>query len=273
MEFFKTIITALFLISCNSIDASEVEQFVKTKNGITLFALNGKGSIEGRKMYTAFLEKLVESIKRPDENIPIFILSDQFSFFPLRRKDWFATIAYDTLRGPDLSFIENYFYYRMGENYRKEIFKFSTPISNKHQIDLPEPIDLGSTYDGKEPVLGLKIFYEYGENDSLTGWDRIYTLVQYAIDHLDQIKMNQKRIVFRYHAVTSEETEYVPRISLLTIDTFQIKNIPLQSSGFNPSEDANNDLKYILISALMLLVLALVIKGRKSNVVKTKGCP
>lgn len=238
---------------------------MKTKNGITYFALISKGSVEERKVQDSFLDRLAEKLKKKDKEVPIYLWTDQFSMF-FGRKEWFASIAYDTLRNPDPGFIEDYFYYRMGPAYKKEISRYSKPLSNKYQVDLPEPIDLGSSYDTRKAPMGLKIYYDYGDNDSATGWDRLFTLVQYAIDHTQEIKEEQKRIVLPYPIALFDTTSYKTEVSLLTIDTSKIQNIPLLHFGFDPakadSTSANN--KFIWMGAgLFVLVLVVILTKRK----------
>lgn len=263
----KSLALLFILIFNNYVYANTVEQYIKTKNGITLFALYSKGSIEELKIQDAFLDRLIEKLKRPDKSIQIYLLTDQFRLFALGRKEWFASIAYDTLRSPDPMFLEDYFYYRMGQDYREYITKYSRPPSNKYQIDLPEPLDLGATYNTRQPLLGLKIIYDYGETDSVTGWNRLYTLVQYAIDNIDAIKSQQKRIALQYPVTYMGETDYSPTVSLMTIDTNEIKNIPLLSFGFDHKKiiGNNNHNKFFLIGSICLVVLIIAFFLKKRN--------
>jgi len=262
MRLFLILIFVLTL--CQSIHANEVEQYVKTKDGVTYFALISKGSVEERKVQDAFLDRLVKNLKRQNNDMPIYLWTDQFPVF-FGRKEWFATIAYDTLRSPDPAFIEDYFYYRMGPAYREELTRCSKPPSNKYRVELPEPIDLGSSYDTKKPPIGLKICYDYGNNDSATSWDRLFTLVQYGIDHTQEIKEEQKRIVLPYPVALLDATSYKTQVSLLTIDTSKIQNIPLLHFGFDHTKmnRISDNGKFIWIGAGVFILLVLVIKKRK----------
>jgi hypothetical protein len=258
----------IFLLTFGqSLYANEVEQYVKTSDGITYFALISKGSVEERKMQDAFLDRLVQKLKRRDKNIPIYLWTDQFPMF-FGKKEWFSTIAFDTLRSPDPGFIEDYFYFRMGAVYRKEITRYSKPPSNKYQLDLPEPIDLGSSYDTKTAPVGLKIYYDYGDNDSATGWDRLFTLVQYAIDHVEEIKEQQKRIVLPYPvALYDTTTSYKSQVSILTIDTNKIQNIPLLHFGFDHTKvNTTNDYgKFIWIGAGVFILLSIIVLTKRKQ--------
>jgi hypothetical protein len=125
------VLISLLILCCNA-QANTVEQYVKTKEGITLFAFISTGSIKEQKIQDAFLDRLIEKLRRKDKSVPIFLLTDQFHLF-FGRKEWFASIAYDTLSSPDPLFIEDYFYHRMGPDYRENIY-FGT--QNHHQASI-----------------------------------------------------------------------------------------------------------------------------------------
>lgn len=164
-------------------------------------------------------------------------------------------------------FIEDYLYYRMGPKYRERITEYTKPPSNKYQVNLNEPIDIGSTYKDEAAPLGLKIMYDYGPTDSLTGWDRLYSLVQYAVDHVEEIKRTQKRIATSYPVTVyfDDTTNYKTEVSLLTIDTGLIRKIPLIEFGFdhNKLENGNNVRLYIIVGMLGLAVSMSVIIIRR----------
>lgn len=217
----------LFLLTlCLHLHAHQMERYIKTKDGSTYFSLVTVGSIKERKAQDAFLDLLLRKLQRRDDNIPIYLLTDKFNLF-VDRNGWFATIAYDTLRSPDPVFIEDYFFYRMEPSYRNEITRIKNPPSAKYQYDLLEPIDLWSSYDTNKAQIGVKIYNDYDYNGSTTGWDRLFTLVQYSIDHIEEIKKQQKRIVLPYPLPLFERTTYKPDVSILTIDTGLIQRIPL----------------------------------------------
>jgi hypothetical protein len=259
MRIFLILVT---LLTFNGhVQANTVEQYVNTKDGITLYALISKGSVEERKIQDAFLDRLIQKLRRKDKSIPIFLLTDQFSLFDFSRDEWFASISYDTLRSPDPMFLENYFYYRMGPEYQQHIQQYSKPPSGKHKIDLPEPIDIGSTYNNNKAPLGLKIIYDYGVTDSATSWDRLYTLVQYAIDHINEIKDKQARIILPYPVSYLDTSIYKTEVSLLTIDTSLIRHIPLHSFGFDLTKvnEEKNISNYILMGLIFIVLLMAVI--------------
>ena len=90
-------LAALFILTFNHhVYANSVEQYVKTKDGITLFALCSKGSTEERKIQDAFLDRLIKKLIRPDKTIEIYLLTDQFNLFSFGSKEWFANIIVTT---------------------------------------------------------------------------------------------------------------------------------------------------------------------------------
>src|SRR3712207_2987304 len=104
----KRYVLLLMLLVCTfCLQAKTVEQYIRSEDGITLFAIISKGSLKERKDLDRFLDLLVKKLKRNDKQIPVHIYTDQFPFFWLRR-EWFASIGFDTLRSQDLRFIEDY---------------------------------------------------------------------------------------------------------------------------------------------------------------------
>jgi|GEM_PF-6034225 len=249
----------LLVVSSDIARAHSVEQYVISKDGITLFTIIGAGSVEERKIQDAFLDRLIEKLERRDKSIPIYLMCDQFRLFYYQHVQWFATVAYDTLRSPDPAFLEDYLYYRMGSSGSKHIGRYLKPPSDKYKFDLAEPIDLGSSYETTVAPLGLKIMYDYGATDSLTGWDRLYTLTQYAIDHLEEIKRGQRRMIMTYPLTLYDVdmANYKAEVSLLTIDTGLIRNIPLLVFGFDHTNviETNNKRLYILVGIIALVVV------------------
>ena len=256
----RYILLFILLFSQSKSRAHSDELFSITKKGITLFCRVTEGSKEERLIYRAFLDQLTKRLVRADRSIPVYIWMDQFPLLFYRRDDWFATIGFDSLQIPDLTFLNDYFEYRMGAESRAWVEKRNL-VSEKYKTALMEPIDLGSTYDLNPKPVGLKVFYDYGFTDSTTGWDRVYSLVQYAIDHIDAIKLTQKRIALQYPNGIIEDTRRVPMVSILTIDTNLIKQIPLRPSGFDHKKvnTSNNRIAYILGFSLLILIVVLLL--------------
>ena len=69
--------------------AHSVEQYVKTKDNVTLYAIITRESKEERKMMDEFLNQLVDKLKRNDRSVPIYLLADQFNFYN-ETNEWFA---------------------------------------------------------------------------------------------------------------------------------------------------------------------------------------
>jgi len=256
MRFFLIFIS-LLIIHRNA-HAHTVEPYEKTKKGITLFTYISTGSIEERKIQNAFLNQLTESLVWKNKRVPIYLIVDRLRLIHPLSDEWFASIAYDSLKPPDREFIEDYFYYRIGPYFREKVLLYRRPPSDKYKLNLKEPIDLGSSYDDKKAPLGLKIIYNYSFSDSAEYWNRLYTLVQYSIDHIDEIKRDQKKIILPYAIMEQfDETNYNPEVSLLTIDTGLIHRLPLKNLGFDDTKlDEEKSIgKYILIGLLILSLL------------------
>jgi hypothetical protein len=226
------IIFLLFLTFSSNANTSWPYKY--KKDGITLYASGSPDSIEVNNLFIPFLNRLVKKLKRPDKSFEIFLITDRFLIFPYYYDKWFGSIAWDTLREPDNSFLFDYYYYRVGGKTRELHFKNHTPNSKKYLTNLPEPIDIGSSYNTNKAPVGLKIIYNYAAEDSATVWNRLFTLVQYGIDNLEEIKKNQRRISVPLPMISYESIYPDKKVSLLTIDTAKIRRIPLLSFGFDP---------------------------------------
>ncbi len=241
-------------------------QYRNTRDGITLIAAGGyDDSVGNQKLYDAFLKLLIERTKGSHRNYNILLLLDQSILSFRAYPDWCGTIAFDTLRVWDYEFIEAYGRYRMGRDDKEIILSRNYP-SDKYIYDLPEPIDINSSFDAFDQEVGLKIIYEYGPTDSITFFDRILTLVKYGIENIEEIKNNQKRITMKW-----DNTKM--RVSLLTIDTGYIKSIPLVASRFNhkafysSNNQESNNYRYssIIIWCGILVLIGIVYSIRKGR--------
>lgn len=67
------IFSFVLIVFCCIAQAHTVEQYVTTKDGVTLFALISWGSDEERKIQDAFLDRLVQKLNRQDKSIPIYL--------------------------------------------------------------------------------------------------------------------------------------------------------------------------------------------------------
>lgn len=224
---------------------TQVWQYRKSRDGFTMVATGGyEDSVGNHKMYDALFKVLVHKTKSDRHGIKVLVILDQ-SVIHTSYYKWFATIAYDTLREVDREFIEAYSYYRR-KGY-KNIIRSNLP-SERFKIDLPEPIDLNSTFQTGHADLGLKIIYESGLNDSISFFDRIYTLTKYGLKNINEIKKKQSRVVVPY---SSDQI----KVSVLTIDTSKIQSIPLISLGFNQEgKDFNSSFNIIIYFGVAFLI-------------------
>jgi hypothetical protein len=242
----------LFLTAFNFSFAHMVWRYENTKNGITLIATGSLGdTIEVQRMYDAFLDRLSKKLKRPDKKLKILLLLDQPGFANPNYSDWIATIAFDTLRETDTDCIEGYYFPKTTGS--QDITLQEVSSYKPMPVLLREPIDLNLSFDKTKTEVGLKIRYDYGETDSVSFFDRIYTLTQYGIDHINNIKTEQRRMVMDYY-----DQNYGITVSFLSIDTSKIKEIPLLALGFDKNNiqlKHSSNQKYIWITAIIVLIL------------------
>ncbi|MBI1781422.1 MAG: hypothetical protein HYR66_08635 [Sphingobacteriales bacterium] len=264
------LIILLFISCCTFSRANTSWPYKYQKDGITFYATGSADSVEMNKLFKTFFNKLVNNLKRADKSYEIFLITDRFLIFPFFYDKWFGSIAWDTLRKPDNAFLFDYYYYRVGGENAKWHFRKGKPASTKYLFDLPEPIDIGSTYDTSKAKVGLKIIYNYAAEDSLTVWDRLFTLVQYGIDHIEEIKQTQKRISVPLPMMTYEPPNIDKQVSLLTIDTGLIRTLPLLKLEFDAkkaiSQKAISPLIYTtpILAIMFIFGLLLIIKNRKT---------
>jgi hypothetical protein len=246
-----TTIFLLFIVF--TVKATSIWKYSKSKGGFTL--ITGISSKEDSLMIDAFFERLLNELNRDDKTIPILLLIDCSGIKNNREEHGFASIAVDTLREIDPFFIGAYYYHRLGKTFEEHYQVYKPYPSKKYLYDLPEPIDINSSFQSTPGTVGLKIMYNYGAADSILWFDRIYTLVQYGIDNLSKIKSEQKRIAMDYQFG-------VAKISFLTIDTGKINRLPLLSLGFNPKEinkQSFKSSKYWLIGITAIFIISLAL--------------
>jgi len=241
-------ITISLLVAVFTVKANSVERYWKSKDGLTVItSFSGK---EDSLMLNAFFERLLNKLRRDDQSGPILLLIDCSGIKTSRKGHGFAAIAFDTLRVIDVSFIDAYYYNRMGKAFDENHHHFEPYPSNKYMADLPEPLDINASFNATPGTVGLKIIYEYGAADSVIGFDKIYTLVQYGIDNLVKIKNEQNRIAMDYEFGSA-------KVSFLTIDTSEINQLPLLSLGFDPKTINNQSFlssKYWSIGVILILI-------------------
>jgi hypothetical protein len=233
--------------------ADLVEEYKETKNGVTLITSISLRDSAQRRIFDKFLFHLGNKLKRPNRKFNILILVDW------KTRNWNGAIGFDTVRF-DYNFMVDYYYPPRPKGDTTEVVL--EQVSEKDAIDTNyepiriEPPNWNGSYDKSEKDLGLKILYKSPISDSNVFFDRIYSLAKYGIDHLERIKNEQKGMEMGYDGYL---------LSVLTIDTSEIKRIPLISSGFDPNkieiESKDNRLIWIVSSIILLaLILFFILK-------------
>jgi hypothetical protein len=232
-----------------------VEEYKETKNNVTLITTISLRDSVQRRIFDSFLIHLGKELKKTNRKFKILILVDW------KTRNWNGAIGFDTVRF-DYHFMVDYYYPPRPKGDTTEVVL--EQVSEKEVINtIYEPIRIAppswnGSYDKSEKDLGLKILYKSPISDSNVFFDRIFSLAQYGIDHVEEIKNEQKRMEMEYDGYL---------LSVLTIDTSEIKRIPLRSSGFDPNnvEVELNDNRWIWVaSSLILLALILFSILRKA---------
>lgn len=233
------------ITSANVCLANEVSEYRQTKNGITLITVYGDDS--ERKILDAFLKRLAKKLKRPS-HLQIMIIVDSHSQVP-----WSAVMGYDSLRF-DVDFIDD----TLNPVPRDPAVEFfldkNRPINTEHKPVKKVEISWNTSYHREKKDVGLKILYTWSESDSNSiFFDRIYSLAKYGVEHLEEIKKTQKKMIVKYYLVWVD-------FWALTMDTSEIKKIPLQSLGFDPNNiqtEAKSNWTIWVISSIVLVMLIL----------------
>jgi len=232
---------------------NEVREYRETKGRITLVTYYGDDS--EHKVLDAFLEQLSKTLKTPKQ-LKIMIVVD-FNF----GKPWTAAMGYDTLRF-DLKFIDGNCVPAKRDTVVEVVLTENTPVDTSYTPPKRVAVDWSGSCDRTNKDLGLKILYKWFDSDSGSiFFDRIYSLAKYAVKHLEGIKKSQKRIDIEYYG-----GEWL--LSVLTIDTSEIKRIPLQSLGFDPNNfqvEAERTFPIWIVFSIFLLVLILFFVFRKAK--------
>lgn len=231
--------------------------FTGHKEGITIIVPCAyEDSVFERKQQEAFLNRLVEKLNRKDTSLKILLLVNPMIMYPGWGTEnyWFATLGYDRLQEPDMEFIKDYYDYRSENRAGREHTFYNKPPSEKYKIDLPVPLDISVSYNDQVNVIGLKVICGYVHWDSVITYDRIYTLIKYGINHIEEIKKYQ-------------DTIHIPfwlkgmAVSINTLDTGIIKSQPLLSLGFDPKMPKKKEFsrKTIVVALGILLVMIFIV--------------
>jgi hypothetical protein len=213
----------VFLLSDRTY-GNESWQCTSSKYGITIMSLTDyDDTAKSQKIQDAFLDKMIDELDLQHLPLQVLILINQNTInFPRNHKSIFSTIAYDTIRPVDFYFFYNRFF----------------PGVNNSLTKLPDTLDYGATSRKDLTDVGLKIVFEYPISDTSGQFDRIYTLVKYGVTNIDKVKNMQGRIF-----VNSDDA--IIKISIRTIDTSLINNIPTISLGFDPNHIPSKKIPFI----------------------------
>jgi hypothetical protein len=244
------LITSLVLLFRSPVSAQWplldlVEEYKNAKDGITLNTIISLRDTAGRQTLDAFLNHLCKKLKRSDQNFKILIAVDWIT------ERWNGAIGFDTVRLDYNAIMDYYNPPSTGDTIDEVVIE---EIDNKTVFaDMPKELsapDWNISYNKKEKDLGLKILYKCPISDTSVFFDKIYSLTQFGLDHLEKIKSAQKRMEVKYSGYP---------LSVLSLDTAEIKQIPLKHSGFDPGnlhEEKKNNwmIWFALISGLSALV-------------------
>jgi hypothetical protein len=265
---FRTILILCFILHFRSspifcqpsfANTDMLEEYRETKNGVTLITVIPLHDSAQHKILDAFLRQLSKKLKRPSQ-LKIMIIVD-IGFRP----PWNAIIGYDTLRF-DLKFID-------GDCAPKKknsvvILTNNGPIDTSYKPPKEVAVDWSGSCDRTKKELGLKILYKWWDSDSGSiVFDRIYSLAKYDSEHIEEIKKNQRRIEMKYYG-----GEWL--FSVLTIDTAEIKRMPLESLEFDPNNinvETKDKTLILIVSSIILLVIIsfFLFKKSRSNLTNT----
>jgi hypothetical protein len=255
----RTFVLFCFVFYCQSstfcqpfFESSDlVEEYRESKKGITLITVIPLHDSAQRKTLDDFLTHLSKKLKRPHQ-LKIMIIVD-IGFRP----PWNAIIGYDTLRF-DLKFIDRDCIPKKAE---EVVLIENGPTDTSYTPPKEVAIDWSGSCDRTNKGMGVKILYKWNESDSgHIYFDRIYSLAKYGFKHFEEIKRNQRRIETKFYI-----GEWL--LSVLTIDTSEIKKIPLESSGFDPNniKDEKNQRTAWIIPLIVLLALILFFIFKKKQ--------
>lgn len=229
-----------------------VEEYRESKKGITLITDIPLHDSAQRKTLDDFLTHLSKKLKRPGQ-LKIMIIVD-IGFRP----PWNAIIGYDTLRF-DLKFIDGDCIPKKAE---EVVLIENAPIDTSYTPPKEVAMDWSGSCDRTNKDIGVKILYKWHDSDSgHIYFDRIYSLAKYGSEHLEEITRNQRRIEMKFY-----NGEWL--LSVLTIDTAEIKKIPLEPSGFDPKkiqDETKSKWTTWVISSIGLLALILFFIFKKKN--------
>lgn len=240
----KHILFFLFIVICSNCFANSEYEYVKTKDKITLRTyVGGQESEEDSKKLDSLLMALASVIDRKGNNVPIKIY---WGIIPVYSFDLFScqssvVLSYDTMKEIDLFFIDDYLMFHTSEKSKDLFIDLNSRYISKYRLKKLKKlqdgaVDIKSSYYNNKGDAAIFVILNNGicptnkkTFDELlhNTFEKLYSIVQYAIDNFDYIKNNQQKIDFNW---TVEFYEYLKdfhtNVSINSIDTNLVKNIP-----------------------------------------------
>ncbi|MFD2918954.1 hypothetical protein ACFS6H_04470 [Terrimonas rubra] len=223
------------------------QPFAKTKNKITIYnnTIYDDEASRSTKTMDTFLSALSATIDRKGNNIPIKIYWDEIPIAPF---DFYScetnvVLSYDRMKTIDDRFIDDYFMFNTSEKSKDFFLDFHVRYLSRYRLKklkrLQEgPLDIKSSYYNNKTSPAIFIFFNTGyceknrqevETVLQQSFERIYSVAQYAIDSFNYIKNNQKKISIQWNMEAyTYLKDFDTRVSVYSIDTNIVKNIPLK---------------------------------------------
>lgn len=164
------------------------------------------------------MKKLVGKLDLDELPTKIIILVDQLDFY---RPNEFSSIAYDTVRPIDLSYLHHI--QKEGDKYLVK----DVP-SEKPDSQFSDTLDINATYEKGINEIGLKVIFSHSSLNTVYNYDRIFALVKYGIENVNDIKSKQGKVLLTSYGNS--------KVSITTIDTALIKSIPTEQLNFDPAK-------------------------------------
>jgi hypothetical protein len=229
--------------------SNENKSYVSTKNGVIIFMEGGWDTVAMQKLLDEDLNFILDNINKPPE-LKIFIVLGAYGIRTPRRRNnspIFISVAYDSLSNTDTIYdpLHNGASYSLefrldDYKYPNDMYPGNLPLVNKYLRGLH----------------GLKIYYHHDVRDTANYYNHLLSVVEYAIKHLEEIKIDEKRICLPGEY---DKTE----ISILTYDTSKLNAIPIKNWGFTIDPEKrhykNNKSPVTYATITVLFVTALLI--------------
>jgi len=169
-----------------------------------------------QKVLDGFVDKLFTELPYKGR-IRILILVDVGILKHNRFDSGYATISYDT--------IGQYQFLELPKDCYdvKEIGGYTKYVGAIDPNKKVVSINQGFTEDID---VGLRIFFDHNYTDSVVAYDKIFSIVKYGIENLERVKQEQKPLYL-------DKSSRCP-VMLLTLDTAEIRRVPIYQLGFDP---------------------------------------